>query len=517
LLASSPIVVMLAGIVALRWPATRAAASSWLVAIVVGLTVFQAPVRSIAVASAKGLSFSLFVLLIVWSALFLYNLADRLGAVRVIATSLSGLTHDPLLRVLLLAWTFSGFLQGIAGFGAPVAAVAPILVALGVSPILAVVSAMVGHSWAITFGSMGSSYFAIQIATRLPGETIGPWMAGMFWLPIIATGACVLHVNGGWRGVLRGAPTVAIVGTAMAAGMLGLNLIGAAQISSMLPALAGCGLIWLLSRGRTRSDGSEPKSVPAVIGPRQLSFHTAFLPYYILILLTIIAQIPQVQSATAGLFFGLNYPATETALGYRAAAETGYAKIRLANHPAPLILLASGISYVCYRALGLWKSGSAAYALATTAKRSIGSGLAIVFMVMMALVVNDTGMANVLARELLAGTGQAFPMLSPYLGVLGSFITGSNTNSNVMFGPLQAQTAHALAASAVVIAAAQSIGGSIGAGVSPDKSVLGAAVTGLVGRESEITRRALPYALVTTFVIGLETLALIYLAPGLTP
>jgi lactate permease len=508
---------MLAGIVVLRWPATRAAASSWLVAMVVGLLVFQTPIRGLAVASAKGLSFSLFVLLIVWSALFMYNLADRLGAVQVIAASLSGLTHDPLLRVLLLAWTFSGFLQGIAGFGAPVAAVAPILVALGVNPLIAVVSTMIGHSWAITFGSMGSSYFAIQIATRLPGDVIGPWMAAMFWLPTVATGACVLHVNGGWRGVAAGMPTVAIVGTAMAAGMLALNLIGAAQISSMLPALAGCGLIWLLSRGRGRAAATKSQvSLPAS-GAHQLTFHTAFLPYYILIALTIVAQVPQVQAATSGLFFGLSYPATETGLGYRAAAEVGYAKVRLANHPAPLILLASAIAYPCYRALGLWKAGAAAYAIATTAKRSINSGLAIVFMVMMALVVNDTGMANVLAREILAGTGQAFPMLSPYLGVLGSFITGSNTNSNVMFGPLQVQTAYALTVSAVVIAAAQSIGGSIGAGISPDKAVLGAAVTGQVGRESEITRRALPYCLATVAVVGVETVALVYLAPGLAP
>ena len=511
---------MLVGLVGFRWPATRAAASSWLVSIVVGLTVFRTSLLGIATASAKGLSFALFVLLIVWSALFLYNLADRLGAVKVIATSLSGLTHDPLLRILLLAWTFSGFLQGIAGFGAPVAAVAPILAALGVNPVTAVVSAMIGHSWAITFGSMGSSYFAIQIATRLPGEVIGPWMAVMFWPPIVATGLSVLHANGGWRGVVSGAPTVLVVGTAMSAAMIGLNLIGAAQISSMLPALGGCGLIWVLSRRSQRSvdpESIQPQAPVQSTGDRSLTFHTAFLPYYMLIGLTIVSQLPQVQAATSSLYFGLNYPASVTGLGYHVAAETAYAKIRLLNHPAPLIVLASALAFICYRALGLWRSGAARYAIQITAKRSVTSGLAIVFMVMMALVVNDTGMANVLAREALAVTGPVFPALAPYLGILGSFITGSNTNSNVMFGPLQVQTAQTLAVSAVIIAAAQSIGGSIGAGVSPDKAVLGAAVTGLVGRESEITRRALPYCLLIGVLIGLETTALVYLGAGLVP
>jgi lactate permease len=100
-------------------------------------------------------------------------------------------------------------------------------------------------------------------------------------------------------------------------------------------------------------------------------------------------------------------------------------------------------------------------------------------------------------------------VLSPFLGVLGAFMTGSNTNSNVTMGLLQVETALALGLPPVLIAAAQTVGGSIGAGVSPDKAVIGSAVAGTPGREAAIARRALPYALVTTGIVGLQILALV--------
>ena len=555
LLALLPILVMLAALVLLRWPAHLAAIASWVAAILLASAVFGATPYGLAIACAKGLSLSLFVLLIVWAAVFLYNLVDRLGGVQVIADHLVRATDDSLLRALLLAWGFAGFLQGIAGFGAPVAAVAPLLVMMGVSPVVAVASAMVGHSWAITFGSMGSSYYAIQLVTRLPGEVIGPWMAAMFYLPILVTGFAVLHLNAGWPGVRRGAPAVLLAGTAMSAGMVLLNLLGAAPISSMLPALAGCGLIWLLGRTglyRRRPDPAPGSALTPTLsqaergsgspfphrlgdfasgpngpdapeggqgvrsGPSPLSFHLAFLPYYLLIVLTVLSQLDAVKALTAGLAFGVDYPATSTALGYQVPAERAYAKIRLVGHPAPLIALASVLSYLVYRRVSCWRPGAASGALATTARRSVKSGLTIAFMVMMAVVVNDAGMAWLLARGVQATTNGVYPALAPYLGVLGAFITGSNTNSNIMFGPLQLQTAQALGVSAILISAAQSIGGSLGAGISPDKSVIGGAVTGLAGKEDRIMRQALPYALVATLAVGIETWLLVYVA-GLAP
>lgn len=555
LLALAPILAMLAALVVLKWPAHRAAIASWVLTIVLAGAVFGATPTGLAVACAKGLSLSLFVLLVVWAAVFLYNLVDQLGALAVIADHLARATDDPLLRALFLAWGFAGFLQGIAGFGAPVAAVAPLMVMVGVSPAVAVASAMLGHSWAITFGSMGSSYYAIQLVTGLPGEVIGPWMAGLFFLPILTTGFAVLHLNGGWSGVRRGAPAVLLAGTTMSAGMILLNLLGAAPVSSMLPALAGCGVLWLLGKTslyRKPSSGAVPEREEEGVGaaspgssltrgaptrpandraaapiaslaqgaggesPPRLGFHLAFLPYYVVIVLTVLAQLDAIKAATASLAFGVDYPATSTLLGYQVSAERAFAKIRLVGHPAPVIVLASALSYLAYRRFGCWRASAVAHALSVTARRSVKSGLAVAFMVMTAVVVNDAGMAWVLALGAQSAADGVYPSLAPYLGLLGAIITGSNTNSNIMFGPLQLQTAQTLGVSAILIAAAQSVGGSLGAGVSPDKAVIGAAVTGLSGKEDQIMRRALPYALVATLVVGVETWLLIYVW-GLAP
>ncbi|MQF83012.1 L-lactate permease, partial [SAR202 cluster bacterium AD-802-E10_MRT_200m] len=125
-------------------------------------------------------------------------------------------------------------------------------------------------------------------------------------------------------------------------------------------------------------------------------------------------------------------------------------------------------------------------------------------MVMMALVMIDTGMTSVLGQGIAVGTGNVFPFVSPFLGVLGTFLTGSNTSSNVMFGPLQVETARALDVSGSVIASAQSIGGSLGSSIAPAKVIVGTAVVGIQGKEVEVLRKAIPYCFLIVSVIGIE-------------
>ena len=123
---------------------------------------------------------------------------------------------------------------------------------------------------------------------------------------------------------------------------------------------------------------------------------------------------------------------------------------------------------------------------------------------MMALIMNSTGMTDVLAKGIAQVTGVAFPLFSPYIGVLGCFMTGSNTNSNVMFGALQMETAVSLGISPLVIASVQSIGGSLGSAIAPAKVLIGSTLVGLVGREAEVMRRTIPYCLVIVLLVGLE-------------
>jgi len=516
MLAFLPLLVLLVTMIGLKWNAPRAGTAALLVAALCGWLFYGADGFLLAIACAKGLSLSLFVLLIIWAAVFMYNLIERLGGIGVIGQSIARLAGGSRLgEALLLGWVFSGFIQGIAGFGVPVAVVAPLMLMLGFSPITAAASVLVGHAWAVTFGSMGSSYYTIQLVTGIPGSTIGPTMAILFTLPIVATGFCVAHIVGGWQYIRKGTLAILIVGVVVSFFVWLMAFLGAAQVASVVPGLIGCGAVWLLCKTPLLGNKLEGKAVSKPgESENGLSFHMAFLPYYLLIFLTVLSQLPPIKEAASNLYLGVNYPRLETALGYVVEPVTAYAKIRLLNHPAPLILIATLVTFLIFTSTGRWKRGAGVTALKTTIRQCIPTSLGIATMVMMALIMTSTGMTEVLANGIARVTGVVFPIFSPYIGTLGCFMTGSNTNSNVMFGALQMQTAISLGISPLVIASAQSIGGSLGSAIAPAKVLIGSTLVGLVGREGEVMRRAIPYCLALVLIVGMEVwLAVNILSP----
>ena len=506
-LASLPLGILLLTMIGFKWSAPRAGTVSLIAALLCGWLFFGADGFVLGIASAKGLSLSLFVLLIIWAAVYLYNTVDNLGGIEVIGKSISGLVKPRLGQALLLAWMFSGFMQGIAGFGVPVAVVAPLMLMLGFTPVISAVSVLVGHSWAVTFGSMGSSYYTIQLVTGIPGEVIGPTMAILFALPIIATGFAVAVMVSGWAAAKKGAPAIVLVGVTVSFFVWLMAFWGAAQIASIVPGLVGSGMVWLMCKTKLLGDGTGTIKTSDLGAPNnKMSFHMAFLPYYLLIFLSVISQIPSIKEAASHLYFGIDYPRLETSLGYVMEPVKGYARIRLLNHPAPLIVATIIFTFLIFRGSGHWQKGAATIALRKTVRQCLRTTIGIATMVMMALIMTNTGMTDILANGIARVTGVVFPVFSPFIGVLGCFMTGSNTNSNVMFGALQMETALSLGISPLVIASVQSIGGSLGSAIAPAKVLIGSALVGLVGREHEVMRKALPYCLVIVFLVGLEAL-----------
>lgn len=506
-LAFLPLGVLLLTMIGFKWSAPRAGTVSWIVALLCGWLFFGADGFVLGIACAKGLSLSLFVLLIIWAAVYLYNTVDNLGGIGVIGKSISGLVKPRLGQALLLAWVFSGFMQGIAGFGVPVAVVAPLMLMLGFSPVLSAVSVLVGHSWAVTFGSMGSSYYTIQLVTGIPGAAIGPTMAILFALPIVATGFAVAIIASGWSAAKRGALAIVLVGVTVSFFVWLMAFWGAAQIASIVPGLVGCGMVWLICKTKLLGDVAGNVNTPQVAEHNnRMNFHIAFLPYYLLILLTVVSQIPSIKEAVSQLYFGIDYPRLETSLGYAVEPVQGYAKIRLLNHPAPLILATILLTFLFFRISGRWKEGAGTIALRKTVRQCLRTTIGIATMVMMALIMTNTGMTEIMANGIARVTGVVFPIFSPYIGVLGCFMTGSNTNSNVMFGALQMETALTLGINPLIIASVQSIGGSLGSAIAPAKVLIGSSLVGLVGREHEVMRKAIPYCLVIVFLVGLEAL-----------
>ena len=506
-LAAAPILVLVASILALKWSAPRAGSVAWLVVAALALVHFGADAGLLAIATSKGLSLSLFVLSIIWTSVLLYNVIDRMDGIRVIGSTMTRLVRDPLAQSLVVGWAFSGFMQGVAGFGVPVAVVAPLMVLMGFRPARAAAIVLVGHAWAVTFGSLGSSYYTIQLVSGIDGDVIGPHMAAMFALPIVVTGFAVAHLEGGLRSVRRGAPIIVIMGAVMAGSVWFVAAIGAPQIASIVSGLVGCGVGWAVARtwllpGRESDEAAASDDDAAA--PAGLGFHVAFLPYYLLISLSVVSQIPAVKDLGASWHWGLDYPAVTTALGFEVDAQDDYARIRLLRHPAPLILASLALTWVVYRVKGRWRPGAGVAAARRTYDQCVSTSVGVASMVMMAVVMTDTGMTVLLGRTIADGTGVVFPLFSPYIGVLGTFMTGSNTNSNVMFGALQLETAKALEIGVVTVASTQSIGGSLGSSIAPAKVLVGTAIVGLSDRVNEVMRRTIPYCLVIVALVGIQ-------------
>ncbi|MEW6522129.1 MAG: L-lactate permease [Bacillota bacterium] len=501
---AAPLMVLLTALLKLKWKAPRAGGVAWAVALALGWAVYRAPAGMLAVGSAKGLSLTLFVVLIIWASVLLYNLVEKSGAMEVIAGGASRLVRDELLLFIFLAWCLSALVQGVAGFGVPVAIVAPLMVAVGFSPLQSVVATLVGHAWSISFGSMGASYYTLQLVTRMPGQVIGLWMGIMLALPTVLSGVAVAHIYDGWKAVRRALPWVLTAGPVMAVVMTLAPVAGAPQLATILAALAGSMVLSLWSRYMAAGQPAAGRR-----GCGQLGW--AFFPYLLLIVLTLASQLGPVKALVGHVKFGLNYPAAVTGLGYQVPAERAYAAIGLFSHPAPLILLSTAAAFALYLRLGhsSWTTLTKAWAI--TQEQCTSTTVSIATMVMMALVMNDSGMTSTLARGVAAATGRLFPLFSPAVGVLGCFMTGSNTNSNVLFGAFQMETAAALGVSTRILAAAQSAGGSLGSAIAPAKVLIGTATTGLTGQESLVMKRAIPYSLAIVGSLGALTWVLVYL------
>lgn len=478
LLAAIPILGILYLMAGRRWGAARAGPVGWYLAVVVAVLRFGAGLRLLALAQVKALLLSVDVLLIVWAAFLLYRVADEAGAIETISQALPALIRDRTLQALLIGWPFASFLQGVGGFGVPTAVTAPLLVGLGFPPLSAVVIPSLGHAWSVTFGSLGSSFQALMAASGLPGEQLAAPAAVTLGLLGFGCGAAAAHAAGGWNGVRRSAVYLLIVGAAMGAVQLLLAVNRLWNLAGFGAGMVGMVLGVLLAR-------------PAGRVPRALLL--AMSGYAALIVITFGAQlITPLREFLGRVVLRTEFPALTTSLGYTTPAGAGRSIAPFA-HAGALLTYASVVAYLIYRAAGYYRSGALRRILGGTAQRMIPSSLGIISLVAMAVVMAHAGMTESIAHGLAEAAGPAYPAVASWIGALGAFITGSNTNSNVVFTQLQLRTTELLGLSVPLMLAAQTAGGAIGSVFAPSKIVVGASTAGLAGQEGPILRRILGY------------------------
>ncbi|HEY64150.1 MAG TPA: L-lactate permease [Caldilineae bacterium] len=512
LLALSPIVIVLALMVGARWSGTRSGFVGWCISLILAAGAFGAGPRLLWYSQLKSLLLSFFVLYIIWFALALFHVVNEAGALRVISAGVARLTSDRTMQLLILSWVFASFLQGVTGFGVPVAVVAPLLVGLGFPAMSSVVAASIGHAWAITFGSIASSFYALMAITGLDGHVLAPWTTFYLGIACLFSGLIPAYLYRGWSTLRHSLLAVSLIGGVMATVQYLMAVHGLWSLASFTAGLVGLGVAAALARlplyhgsASERSAGSQDNASPSMGLPAALS------AYIVLLIVVVIAQlVPPFPDLLNRVRITMSFPETRTGLGWVNPAGPGRA-ISVFGHAGALILYTCIISFMLYRRWGCYEPGAAGRIIRRTVRGALRSSWAVLFLVGMAMAMAESGMTYELALGLSQAMGPVLPFIAPFIGMVGGFVTGTNTNSNVIFGPLQQQTAQVLGHNVLIILAAQNVGGAVGSVISPAKVIVGCSTAGLAGREGEVMRLNLAYGVFIMAFMGALTAALVAL------
>jgi lactate permease len=494
LLAALPLITILVLMLVFHWSGAQAGAAGWIAAVTIAALVFGAGPQALLWAQVQGIFRAAYVLYIIWGALFFFRITEADGTLTAMATSLRQLSPGKTLQVLLLAWGFASFLQGVGGFGVPVAVVAPILVSMGFSAVEAVVMPSLGLAWAVSFGSLGASYEALISATGMPDSVIAPWMAVALGLVCFAVGGLLLVIVAGQEKSKRGTQIRRDLGPmlTMASGMAAVQFIaannGLPNIASMLGGLTGLiiGSIWALVRRR-----DEAENVP-ISWKKTLS---RMIPYILLIVIILTANlIPALKQTLNQVILQIRVPALTLANGTRIPAGTTKS-ISIFGHPGAQLVLTGILTLLLAKARGNLPPGSGEIIRKGVLRSGIKSTLGILAMMTMATTMQLAGMVALLSEGMATLAGQFFPLISPFIGALGAFMTGSNTNSNVLLGAFQQNVAQALGLTVPFVLAIHNAGAAVGSVFSPAKIIVGCSTVGLSGSEGTALRRTSRYGL----------------------
>jgi lactate permease len=504
LAAGLPILVILALMLGLRLSAAKAGIAGLVVALLAawfgfgyGTVVLPelGPVRATGGAFGEAIFVALTILWIIFPALCIHELQLRTGSVSVLEQSIRRVTAVPALAALMVAWFFGLFIEGAAGFGTSAALAAPFLVSLGFRPVQAVTLALIGHAVGVSFGAVGTPVLPKMEMTGFTG-------------PELASATAAYHGIAGWvmpcilvlmvqRAVPeeeRSGPAIWVWALAAAALFLLPMLLVSFTVGPELPTLGGAlvgGILFtvLLSQaGRWNVLGMSREEVEQVDMGAVLR---AAAPYLVLVAAVLLTRlVPPLRSALREVSIGWEYGGI-----FEGSMAVLY-------HPGSMILLGF--------AVGAWFQGAVHAQVRDSAlaalRRLAPVTVALVAMLALSRVMVHAEMIETLAAASAGLAGGAWPLLAPLVGVLGTFVTGSATTSNILFTEFQVATAESLALPVLPLLGAQGFGAAVGNIVCPHNIVAASATVNLTGREGEVLLRTLLPVLAYTLIGGLLAL-----------
>ncbi|WP_095116544.1 lactate permease LctP family transporter [Pseudomonas sp. Irchel 3F3] len=529
-----PIVFFFLALAVFRLKGHVAGSITLALSILVAIFAFQMPVDMALAAAGYGFLYGLWpIAWIIVAAVFLYKLTVKSGQFEVIRSSVLSITDDQRLQVLLIGFCFGAFLEGAAGFGAPVAITAALLVGLGFNPLYAAGLCLIANTAPVAFGALGIPIIVAGQVTGIDAFHIGAMTGRQLPLLSLFVPFWLVFMMDGLRGVKETWPAALVAGLSFAVTQyFTSNFIGPElpDITSALASLICLTLflkVWQPKRSFSEAKGSVGAAVvqPSGSQPSPYSFgeiFKAWSPFLILTVLVTIWTLRPFKAAFApggamyNFVFNFAIPHLDQLVIKTApivAAPTAMPavfKLDPISATGTAIFLSALISMAVLKIN--FKTGLTTFKETFWELRwpilSIGMVLAFAF------VTNYSGMSSTMAL-VLAGTGAAFPFFSPFLGWLGVFLTGSDTSSNALFSSLQATTAHQIGVNDTLLVAANTSGGVTGKMISPQSIAVACAATGLVGKESDLFRFTVKHSLFFATIVGLITLVQAYWLTGM--
>ncbi|WP_028229287.1 lactate permease LctP family transporter [Paraburkholderia ferrariae] len=552
LVAAIPIVFFFVALAGLRIKGHVAAGITLVLALGVAVFAYRMPMPQALAAAGFGFAYGIWpIAWIIVTAVFLYKIVVKTGQFDIIRASVLSITDDQRLQMLLIGFSFGAFLEGAAGFGAPVAITAALLVGLGFNPLYAAGLCLIANTAPVAFGAMGIPIIVAGQVTGIDPFVIGAMAGRQLPLLSLAVPFWLVFMMDGTRGVKETWPAALVVGGSFAvtqyftSNHLGPEL---PDVTSALVSLVSLATFLKVWRPRTAKQaataaGGAAAGATAVLSnfghgtesfsqarSSQASPYTlaqtirAWSPFGILTAIVTVWSLPAFKALFAGhgvlaatvLKFkvpGLDQlvikaaPIVATPKAYEAVL-----KLDLLSAVGSAILLTAIISILLLRL----KPRDAISLFGETVVELRRPVLSIGLVLAFAFVANYSGMSSTLAL-LLAGTGAAFPFFSPILGWLGVFLTGSDTSSNALFCSLQHTTAHQIGVSNTLLVAANTTGGVTGKMISPQSIAVACAATGLAGKEAELFRFTLRHSLLFLLVVCVITALQAYVLTGMLP
>ncbi|MEY9812455.1 MULTISPECIES: L-lactate permease [Streptomyces] len=521
LVAALPLLIVLVLLGGVRMKAHLAGLIGLAASVAVAWLAYGMPLDQTLSSGAQGAVFGLFpIMWIVVNALWIYRMTVRTRHFDILRRSFGRLSDDPRIQALVVAFCFGALLEALAGFGAPVAISAVMLVALGFDPVRAAVVALVANTAPVAFGAMGTPVVTLAQVTGLPLDSVASVVGRQTPLLALVVPLVLVWLVDGRRGLRETWVPALVCGVAFAVAQFAASNYVSAQLADIGAALAGAGALMAVPHARVPAAESVRSSVLTGTRSEELDAEDprgevvrAYAPYALIVAIFAVAQIPAVKDRLAGATQTWNWPLLDVAGPDGEPVGGNMFSLPLVSTGGTLVLFA-GIATAAV--LGVHARVAVKEWLETVRELRFAL-LTVVSVLALAYVMNLSGQAATIGHFVAAaGAGLAF--LSPVLGWFGVAVSGSDTSANALFGALQVTAAQQSGLSPELLAAANSSGGVLGKMISPQNLTIACAAVGLAGREGDLLRKVLPWSLglllvMCLIVVGQSTAVLGWMLP----